>query len=325
MPAAKGLTDIPGLLVGHASDFEGLTGCTVILCGERGAVCGVDIRGSASGTQETPTLAPDHITDRIHALLLTGGSAFGLEAAAGVRTWLESKGRGFDMRVARVPIVPAAVIFDLHIGKASARPDKGMGLAAAAAANEGPVAEGNIGAGTGATVGKILGITNAMKGGVGTATVELEGPMKGILVSALAVVNAVGDVRDPATGRILAGARKTPDSREFLNTAEARKRGVNWQVPTGSNTTLVAVATNAKLSKIGCTKVAQLAHAGLTRAIWPAHTTMDGDTAFCLSLGERQADVNAIGIAAAEATEQAILRAVRAAATLGGVPGLKRA
>lgn len=322
--ASKGLTDIPGLKVGHASDFDGLTGCTVILCGDRGATAGVDIRGSASGTEETPTLAPDHITDRIHGLLLTGGSAYGLEATAGVRSWLEAKGIGFDMRVARVPIVPAAVIFDLHIGKASARPNKDMGFAAAAAATDGPVPEGNVGAGTGATVGKILGIANAMKGGLGTATVELGGPMKGVLVSAIAVVNAVGDVRDPATGKIIAGARVGPNSRDFLNTAAARKRGLNWQAPAApSNTTLVAVATNARLSKVGCTKVAQLAQAGLTHAIWPAHTTVDGDTIFCISAGDRAADTNALGIAAAEATEQAILRAVRSAETLGGVPGLK--
>ena len=269
MGVPKGLTDIPGIKVGHATDLEGLTGCTVILC-EGGAAAGVEIRGYATGTQEIDTLHPMHVTDRIHGLVLSGGSAFGLESASGVRRYLEQKGIGFDMRVARVPIVPAAILFDLGLGKASARPTREMGMTAAAMANEGPVAEGNVGAGTGASVGKIHGMARAMKGGIGTATVALEGKYHGVLVSALAAVNAWGDVRDPATGKILAGARTSASGRDFVDTARELKRGVLAAASAVSNTTLVAVATNASLNKLEATRVAQLAHAGLTRAVWPA-------------------------------------------------------
>jgi L-aminopeptidase/D-esterase-like protein len=319
MVMPKGLTDIAGIRVGHASDFEGITGCTVILC-EGGAVAGVDIRGSASGTQEISTLAPDHVTERIDALVFAGGSAYGLEASSGVRYWLESKGIGFQTSVARVPIVPSAILYDLAIGKANARPTRDMGMQAAMAATNGPVQEGNIGAGTGATVGKVGGMRQAMKGGIGSATVEI----KGALVSALAAANGFGDVFDPRAARILAGARRSPDSRDFLDTADALKKGALYSFARGgSNTTLVCVATNARLNKVQAAKVAQLAQAGLTRAVWPAHTQFDGDVIFCLSLGNAQADVNSVGVAAAEAVCEAILRAVRAAETLGGVPGLK--
>lgn len=323
MGVTKGLTDIPGVKVGHATDLEGLTGCTVILC-EGGAAAGVEIRGYATGTQEIDTLSPMHVTDRIHGLVLSGGSAFGLESASGVRRYLEQKGIGFDTKVAKVPIVPAAILFDLGLGKASARPTREMGMTAAAMAHDGAVAEGNIGAGTGASVGKIHGLARAMKGGIGTATVALEGKYQGVLVSALAAVNAWGDVRDPATGKILAGARVSATSREFIDTVREMKRGA--LAPTAvSNTTLVAVATNAALDKQQCTRVAQLAHAGLTRAVWPAHTRVDGDVVFCLSpIGSKgKADVDALGVAAAEAVAEAIVRAVRMSASLGGVPGLK--
>src|SRR5271169_5123547 len=215
----KGLTDIPGILVGHASDYDGLTGCTVILC-EGGAVGGVDVRGSATGTSEFDLLNPMNVTERIHGVCLAGGSAFGLEASSGVRRFLEHKGVGYDTGVAKVPLVPAAILFDLAIGKASAHPTREMGETAAAAATAKPVIEGAIGAGTGATVGKIMGMRQAMKSGIGSATVNLS---KGVMVSALAAVNALGDVLDPANGTIIAGARKAPDSREFLNTAEAMK------------------------------------------------------------------------------------------------------
>ena len=317
---SKGLTDIPGLLVGHASDLEAITGCTAILC-PGGAVAGVDIRGSASGTQEIDTLSPLHVTDSIHGLVFAGGSSYGLEAASGVRRFLEQKGIGFETRAARVPIVPSAILYDLAIGQAGVRPTREMGFAAAAAATDGPVAEGNAGAGTGCTVGKLHGMARAMKGGLGTYTVALG---NGLLVSALAAVNALGDVLDPKTGKIIAGARQEGNSRAFVNTAEAMKRGAGASFKGASNTTLVAVATNAKLTKVTATKVAQLAQIGLTRTIWPAHTMVDGDIVFCLSplSSTAGADVIALGIAAAEAVSEAILRAVRMAKKLGGVPGL---
>jgi L-aminopeptidase/D-esterase-like protein len=316
----KGLTDIPGIRVGHASDFEALTGVTVILT-EAGAVAGVDIRGSATGTQEFDVMSPLHITDVVHAVTLAGGSAFGLEAASGVRRYLESRGVGFATSAARVPIVPGGIIYDLGIGKAHIRPTREMGEAAAHAASTGRVAEGAVGAGTGATVGKIFGMPRAMKSGIGTFTVALGGRYAGVLVSALVVVNAFGDVLDPSTGKIVAGARVAPGSMDFAGTAAAMKNGPPAALPR-ENTALAVVATNAKLTKVQATKVAQLAQHGMVRAISPVHTMFDGDFVIALALGTAQADVNALGIAAAEALENAILRAVRLAPTMGGVPGL---
>jgi L-aminopeptidase/D-esterase-like protein len=317
----KGLTDIPGILVGHASDYDGLTGCTAILC-ESGAVAGGDIRGSATGTEEWGLLNPHHVTERIHAVVFAGGSAFGLEAASGVRRFLERKGVGFDTSAAKVPLVAAAILYDLGLGKSSARPTREMGEAAASAATDGPVAEGAVGAGTGAAVGKLLGMKQAMKSGLGSWTVELGGPYKGVLVAALAVVNAVGDVRDPATRQIVAGARIAADSTEFADSVEVMKQGK----PSGfarSNTTLVTVATNARLDKPQAAKLAQFAQLGLARAIDPVNTMSDGDAAVALSLGDARAPVDSLGVAAAEAVAEAILRAVRLAPSLGGLPGLK--
>lgn len=316
----KGLTDISGIRVGHASDYEALTGCTVILC-EGGAVAGADIRGSASGTEEFQVMSPLHITDVVHAVVLAGGSAFGLEAASGVRRYLEQKGVGFDTSFARVPIVPCAILYDLGIGKPNVRPTREMGEAAAAAATADPVKEGAVGAGTGATVGKILGMRQAMKSGVGSATVPLEGEYARVRVAALAVVNAFGDVRDPESGKLVAGARRAANSMELADTVAEMKRGRRGGFRK-ENTTLVVVATNARLTKVEATKVAQLAQNGLARTVSPAHTMFDGDLVVAMSLGAEQADVNALGVAAAEATSQAILRAVRAAPSLGGVPGL---
>ena len=313
----KGLTDIPGIRVGHVSDFEAITGCTAILC-EQGAVAGVDIRGSASGTQEIATLDPGHVTQEIHGILLAGGSAFGLEAASGVRRYLESRGIGFNTGPAKVPIVPAAILFDLGIGKAHVRPTLAMGEAAAAAASADAVKEGCAGAGTGATVGKLFGMKRAMKSGIGSFTVALPG---GILVSSLVAVNAFGDVRDPATGKIVAGARTAPDSHEFANTEDQMKRGAVGGFG-ARNTTLAVVITNVKLTKVQATKLAQLAGLGMARTIYPVNTMSDGDLVFALSLGDLQKDVNTLGTAAAEAVAAAILRAVRTAKTLGGVPGL---
>ena len=316
----KGLTDIPGVRVGHVSDYEALTGCTVVLC-EGGAVAGVDLRGSASGTEELPVMAPDHIAPHVHAVVLAGGSAFGLEAASGVRRYLEQHGVGFDTGVTRVPIVPCAILYDLGIGKPGVRPTREMGEAAAAAATDGPVTEGAVGAGTGATVGKLFGMRQAMKSGLGSWTVSLSGPYEGIKVAALAVVNAFGDVVDPATDRIVAGARVAPDSRDFADTAEQLKRGARSRFA-GGNTTLVVVATNAALDKAGAQKLAALAQIGMARTIRPVNTPYDGDLVIALSLGKRQADLTALGVAAADAVTEAVLRAVRLAPTLGGLPGL---
>jgi L-aminopeptidase/D-esterase-like protein len=318
----KGLTDIPGILVGHASDYDGLTGCTAILC-ESGAVAGGEIRGFATGTQEWDLLSPYHVTDRIHAISLAGGSAFGLEAASGVRRHLEHKGIGFETGAAKVPLVPAAILYDLNIGKASAHPSREMGEAAAAAATAAAVEEGAVGAGTGATVGKLLSMKEAMKSGLGSWTVTLEGSNKGVMVSALAAVNARGDVIDPATGKIVAGTRKTAASSEFADSAKLMKSGGAGGFSRG-NTTLVVVATNAKLDKVGANRLAHVAHNGMARTISPVNTLSDGDLVFALSLGNASASLDALAVAATEAVSAAILRAVRLAPTLGGVPGLKK-
>lgn len=316
----KGLTGIPGIRVGHASDFDALTGCTVVLT-EGGAVGGVAVTGSATGTEELGALEPGHVADRVHAIVLAGGSAFGLEAASGVRRYLEHKGVGFVTSAARVPIVACAILYDLGIGKANVRPTREMGEAAAAAATTGAVQEGAVGAGTGATVGKCFGMHQAMKGGIGSATVALEGEYSRIQVAALAAVNAFGDVIEPETGKIVAGARRAPDSREFAGTARAMKHGLVGGFGR-QNTTLAVVATNAWLSKVEARKLAQLASLGMARSISPVNTMFDGDVVFALSLGDERADVNALGVAAAEAVAQAILRAVRLAPSLGGIPGL---
>jgi L-aminopeptidase/D-esterase-like protein len=287
-----------------------------VLCGT-GAVGGVDVRGSASGTEETGTLDPGHVTARVHAVVLAGGSAFGLETASGVRRFLEQKGIGYPTGAALVPIVPAAILYDLGIGKAGVRPTREMGEAAAAAATDGPVKEGAVGAGTGATIGKLYGMKCAMKAGIGSYTVTLGG---GVIVAGLVALNAFGDVRDPATGKLVAGARKAPDSTELADTEAQMKRGMG-RAPF-PNTALGLVATNAALNKVQATKLAQMAGLGFARTIFPVNTMYDGDTMFALSLGEARADLNVLGVAAAEAVAQAVLRAVRLAPTMGGVPGL---
>ncbi len=320
--AMQGLTAIAGIRVGHASNFDALTGCTAILC-EGGAVGGVDIRGSASETSSIDTLQPGHITGQVHGIVLSGGSAFGLETASGVRHYLEQRGAGFRVGRAVVPIVPGAVLFDLDIGKAGIRPTREMGESAAAAATADPVKEGAVGAGTGATVGKIFGIRQAMKSGIGSGLVELKG---GVLVAALVVVNAFGDVRDPATGQLIAGARRAPDSMELADTEAVMKAGGLRAGGFGAgerrNTTLAVVATNARLSKVEATKLAELAGLGMARTIYPVYTTFDGDTTFALSIGDVRADVNTLGVAAAEAVAQAVVRAVTIAPSMGGLPGL---
>ncbi len=318
----KGLTDIPGILVGHASDYDGLTGCTVILC-ETGATAGGDIRGSATGVDEWDVLNPMHVTDKIHGVVFSGGSAFGLETASGVRRFLEHKGVGFRTGAGPVPIVVGAILYDLGLGKKSARPTREMAEMASASAIAAAVTEGAVGAGTGATVGKLLGMKNAMKSGVGSWTVALDGRNSGVMVSALAVVNALGDVRDPASGKIIAGARKASDSTEFADSAKLIKS----MGPTGftrENTTLVVVATNAALNKVEATKLAQLGQLGTARAINPVNTMSDGDLVVAMSCGALRAPVDALGVAASEAVAEAILRAVRLAPPTGGLPGLKK-
>ena len=312
----KGLTDVPGIQVGHLSDFKALTGCTVILCGA-GAVAGADIRGSASGTEEFDVMNPLHVTDRVHGIALAGGSAFGLETASGVRRYLERRKVGFPFGNHVIPIVPAAILFDLGIGESHRHPTREMGEAAAAAATGNAVEEGCVGAGTGATVGKMLGMAHAMKSGVGTFTVTLAG---GVIVSALVVVNALGDVRDPKTRAILAGTRTEANSRGFADSEQLMLGGKGPGSP--SNTTLAVVATNARLSKVGATKLAQFASLGMARTISPVNTSRDGDLVFALSLGDKQASLDTLGAAGAEALAQAIVRAVKTARTLGSVPGL---
>ena len=313
----KGLTDIPGIRVGHASDYDAITGCTAILS-EAGAVGGVDIRGSATGSQELDTLAPGHVDEVIHGILLTGGSAFGLEAAAGVRHHLEGRGAGVKWGANVIPIVPAAVLFDLGIGKAHIRPTRQMGEAAAAAANTDAVKEGAVGAGTGATVGKLFGMRQAMKSGIGCYTVSLD---SGVQVASLVAVNAFGDVKDPSTGKLIAGARRAPESMDLADT-EREMRGGARGGPVRHNTTLAVVATNARLTKVEATKLAHLASLGMARTIFPVNTMYDGDIVFALSMGTARADINTLGVLGAEAVAQAIVRAVKSAPSLGGVPGL---
>jgi len=334
---AAGFGPIAGLKIGHAQDDRALTGCTVLLAdagpaphdAALGMVAGCDVRGGAVGERELETLRPGHVVERIHALVLAGGSAFGLDAAAGVMRWCEERGIGFDTGVALIPIVPAAILFDLRIGEPSTsfgarprprHPDAAMGYAAAEAAAQAkadaPVAEGNVGAGTGATVGKLFGIERATKGGIGCWTEELP---DGVRVAALAVVNAFGDIRDPESGKILGGARRAKDSREFADTAAAMRSGTVRKRFGDPNTVLAAVATNAGLGRIEAQRMAVMAAAGMARVISPAHTTFDGDVVFALSIGNGRADVNALGAAAAEAVARAIVRGVTQARSAGGV------
>jgi len=312
----KGLTDVPGILVGHATDAVALTGCTVVLCG-RDAVGGVDIRGSATGACELNTLSPGHVAPNVHAIVLSGGSAFGLETTCGVRNFLEKRGIGYDAGVAHVPIVPGAILFDLAIGSPHIRPTREMGEKAARAADAGPVAEGNVGAGTGATVGKIFGMKQAMKSGIGTASLTLG---SGVVVAALVAVNALGDVIDPALGRIIAGARSTPSSRQFADSAASMRRGLN--PPRGGHTVIGLVATNARLDRVQTNKLAALGGLGVVRTISPVNTMADGDITFAISVGRERASLDEVGVAAAEAMAMAVLRAVRSAKTAGGIPGL---
>jgi len=312
------ITDVRGIRVGHWTHEGGATGCTVVLCGEGGAVAGVDVRGGGPGTREIALLDPTCMVERVHAICLSGGSAFGLAAADGVMRYLEERGIGFQTGVARVPIVPTAILFDLALGDASVRPDPEAGYAACQAATEGLVAEGSVGAGTGATVGKLHGLAGAMKGGVGTASCRTPG---GTVVGALAAVNSFGDVVDPRSGEIVAGARRA-DGGGFVDMEAALLEGLPSVRRPPAHTTLGVVATNVALTKAQATKMAQMAHDGLARAIHPVHTPFDGDLVFALSLGDREGDVGLVGPLAARVLAQAVLRAVRKARGLHGVPAV---
>lgn len=311
------ITDVPGIKVGHAHNLEARTGCSVVLCKGEGAVAGVDVRGAAPGTRETDLLEPGNLVERVHAILLTGGSVFGLDAACGVVRWLEERGVGFDVGVAHVPIVPAAVIFDLAVGDASVRPCSSMGYDACERASSDAVEEGLLGVGAGAMVGKILGIGLASAGGVATASIKLA---SNVTVGAIVVVNSFGDIIDPANGRILAGAR-SPKGRGWLDTQRAIESAAFTQsdkkpkkpLPPSAieNTTLAVVATDARLTKAEARKVAVMAHDGMARAIKPIHTMFDGDTIFALSTGKLQSDVTTIGSVAADLIARAIVRVGR--------------
>ena len=326
MKRRDAITDVPGITVGHASDFKALTGCTVILC-EKGAVGAIDIRGAATGTREIDALSPFHLVDKIHAVLLTGGSAFGLDAAGGVMVYLEERGKGFDAGKTRVPIVPTAVIYDFGIGDFRVRPNPSMGYQACLNAST-EVLEGSVGVGTGATVGKLLGIDRAMKGGVGTSSTQ--GP-NGLVVGALIVVNAFGDVIHPHSHQILAGARTSKRGFQLADSSRRIKRGM-MQTRFGAhdpadssefNTTLGVVATNANLSKQEAHQVARIAHTGLAKIISPFHTTFDGDLVFVLSLGRKKADVNTVGLLGGVALMESATRAIIKADGFGVLPAYK--
>jgi L-aminopeptidase/D-esterase-like protein len=315
------ITEIEGVKVGHHTDARRPTGCTVILA-EAGATAGVDVRGGAPGTRETDLLDPVNMVEKVHAVVLSGGSAFGLDTATGVMRYLEERDIGFDVRIAKVPIVPAAILFDLGIGDPKIRPDAEAGYRACLAATDGPVPEGSVGAGAGATVGKAAGIGNAMKGGIGNACLTMP---DGLKVGAIVAVNAVGDVYDPRTGRILAGAR-SPDGKGFLNLAEHVRTTGSFQLDAAPrNTTIGIIVTNAKLTKTEANRVAQVGHDGLARAINPAHLQGDGDTLFALATGAHDSPVNLsiVSILAATAVTEAIIRAVVTATGLPGYPAYR--
>jgi L-aminopeptidase/D-esterase-like protein len=320
---SKGLTAVVGVKVGHHTLAERPTGCTVVLV-EAGAVAGVDVRGGAPGTRETDLLDPVSTVQEVQAVVLAGGSAFGLDAATGVARWLEERGLGYKTQAGVVPIVPAAILFDLGLGNGKVRPTADCGYKAAAAARADAVAEGSVGAGAGATVGKVLGPSRAMKGGLGTSAIALG---NGLVVAALAAVNAVGDVVDPATSRVVAGVR-TADGKGLADARVLLRAGA--LVPPlpaprpGENTTIGVVATNARLTKAQATKVAQMAQDGLARALFPAHLPYDGDTVFALSTGAlADADVGTVGALAADAMAAAIVRGARQAAGLPGYPAAR--
>jgi len=316
--SADSITRVAGIEVGHFTDTRRPTGCSVVIA-RTGAVAGVDVRGAAPGTRETDLLHPSNLVDRAHAILLAGGSAWGLDAAAGVMRWLEEQGIGLDVRFGLVPIVPAAVLFDLPVGDARIRPDAQAGYLACQAVSRQPPAQGNVGAGAGALVGKLFGLARAMRGGIGSASVTLDG----VTVGALVACNALGDVIDPDTGQVIAGAR-TADGKALLNIRRAILAGEKPQpLLAGTNTTIGVIATDAILTKAQAHRLAQVAHDGLARSINPVHTLSDGDALFTLGTGQagKTAGMMVLGTLAAEVTARAVVRAIRAArgASSGGL------
>jgi L-aminopeptidase/D-esterase-like protein len=316
--SADSITRVAGIEVGQFTDTRRPTGCSVVIA-RAGAVAGVDVRGAAPGTRETDLLHPSNLVDRAHAILLAGGSAWGLDAAAGVMRWLEEQGIGLDVKFGLVPIVPAAVLFDLPVGDARIRPDAQAGYLACQAVSRQPPAQGNVGAGAGALVGKLFGLARAMRGGIGSASVTLDG----VTVGALVACNALGDVIDPDTGQVIAGAR-TADGKALLNIRRAILAGEKPQpLLAGTNTTIGVIATDAILTKAQAHRLAQVAHDGLARSINPVHTLSDGDALFTLGTGQagKTAGMMVLGTLAAEVTARAVVRAIRAArgASSGGL------
>jgi L-aminopeptidase/D-esterase-like protein len=315
------ITAIKGISVGHYTDLGNLTGCSVIRFPPNGAIAGVDVRGSAPGTRETDLLNPTNLVERIHALVLGGGSAFGLDAASGVMKCLEEDGIGLDTgSEIKVPIVPAAVLYDLSVGNSKVRPNDAWGYIACKEAEKMPVMQGNVGAGSGATVGKIMGMDKAMKAGLGSYAITLP---NGVIVAALCIVNAVGDIINPKTGKIVAGARASKKGL-FLNSSEYLKEKSISSIFTGSNTTIAVVATNAKFTKTQLSKIASMAHDGIARAINPSHTMFDGDTIFAVSVPSED-ETTSIGVTvagsiAADTLVESILRGVKSAESIAEFP-----
>ncbi|MHC1740997.1 MAG: P1 family peptidase [Anaerolineaceae bacterium] len=320
------ITDVPGIKVGHAQDLDAITGCTVVIC-EKGAVAGVDQRGGAPGTRETDAIRPLHLVNKIQAVMLAGGSAFGLDAASGAMKYLEENGFGFDTGVAKVPIVPSAILFDLAIGKSTTRPDSAMGYLACINATTDCVEQGCVGAGTGATAGNALGPGQSTKSGIGSASINIGG---GVVIGALIAVNPFGDVYNAAEGTIIAGTRsitkgpvKIGNTPIFADTKSLLRTFVGKTIVSfaaSRNTVIGVVATNAALDREEANFLAQMAQDGLPLAIRPAHTLFDGDTLFALSTGNKHIDVNIIGAFAVDVVAQAILNAVENAVTLGNIP-----
>lgn len=307
------ILDVKGIKVGQVQQMEGLTGCSVIIC-EEGAVCGVDVRGSAPGTRETDLLDPINMIQKVHAVVLSGGSAFGLEATCGVSKYLEENGIGFDVGVAKVPIVTGAVLFDLGVGNPKCRPNIDMGYEACKVASSTNLEQGNFGAGCGATVGKIKGSNFCTKGGIGSYSIKLD---NGLVVAALIAVNAFGDVYEE--GKVIAGVLNN-NKDGFLNTYDLMKQGVNKGGFNIDNTTIGVVATNAKLDKAQCKKVSQMAHNGFAKTIFPIHTPHDGDTIFTLATGEVEMDVTLLGSLATEVVEKSIINAIKNAKSINNIP-----
>ncbi len=307
------ILDVKGIKVGQVQQMEGLTGCSVIIC-EEGAVCGVDVRGSAPGTRETDLLDPINMIQKVHAVVLSGGSAFGLEATCGVSKYLEENGIGFDVGVAKVPIVTGAVLFDLGVGDPKCRPNIDMGYEACKVASSTNLEQGNFGAGCGATVGKIKGSNFCTKGGIGSYSIKLD---NGLVVAALIAVNAFGDVYEE--GKVIAGVLNN-NKDGFLNTYDLMKQGVNKGGFNIDNTTIGVVATNAKLDKAQCKKVSQMAHNGFAKTIFPIHTPHDGDTIFTLATGEVEMDVTLLGSLATEVVEKSIINAIKNAKSINNIP-----